>query len=231
VRRLHPCARCLRHIRGAEPKCPFCGLEQRAERAGRALAAAATLVGATSLGCVSHPDAGPRDPQAAAPAPRPPPEATTANTPLAPAAIPGDAGSGEIAPPPRLRTVAIYGDSAGLVTARVQFRAGEVLIRSDQNETLAMIAMMMAPKPPQSPDDGQFSHLEIEGHADATEKGGQWLSRRRAELVRDALVALGVPPEKLSIHAHGAERPLVPSDSPEHRQLNRRVSFQVTPRE
>jgi len=126
--------------------------------------------------------------------------------------------------------VAIYGDSAGLVTARVQFRAGDVLIRPDQNETLAVVAMLVK-ETPRTFNAGQPLHVEIEGHADATEKGGKWLSKRRAELVRDALVDIGVPPAALSIHAYGAERPLVPSDSPEHRQLNRRVSFHVTPRE
>jgi outer membrane protein OmpA-like peptidoglycan-associated protein len=46
-------------------------------------------------------------------------------------------------------------------------------------------------------------HVEIEGHADATKKGSKWPSKRRAELVRDALVNIGVPPAALSIHAYG----------------------------
>jgi outer membrane protein OmpA-like peptidoglycan-associated protein len=65
----------------------------------------------------------------------------------------------------------------------------------------------------------------IEGFTDST--GGsalnQALSAQRAEAVRAALVQMGVPADRLGVHAYGEAYPVAGNDSAEGRQSNRRV--------
>jgi len=71
--------------------------------------------------------------------------------------------------------------------------------------------------------------LRIVGRADpsGTESNNIALSRRRAEVVRDRLVALGVPAAALVVDATGSNDPL-PADLPaEHARLNRSATFVV----
>ncbi|WP_437280561.1 OmpA family protein [Sorangium sp. So ce375] len=64
--------------------------------------------------------------------------------------------------------------------------------------------------------------FDVEGHASADEAGAADLAARRAAAVRAALLQLGVTAE-LVTRSHGAEVPLVASDTEEARQRNRRV--------
>ncbi len=69
--------------------------------------------------------------------------------------------------------------------------------------------------------------VEIQGHTDnsgATDMNEQ-LSRRRAEAVRDYLVAHGVDEDRLSTVGFGPHRPLVDNATPEGRRRNRRIAF------
>jgi outer membrane protein OmpA-like peptidoglycan-associated protein len=71
--------------------------------------------------------------------------------------------------------------------------------------------------------------LEVQGYADTrgSEEHNQALSKRRAERVRDWLVAHGVEAERLVVAAHGASVPLEASDSEAAHEQNRRVVFRV----
>ncbi len=67
--------------------------------------------------------------------------------------------------------------------------------------------------------------IRIEGHTDASgnPNANLALSRKRAEAVRDALVADGVDASRISVIGLGSERPLAPNDTAEGRSKNRRV--------
>lgn len=65
-------------------------------------------------------------------------------------------------------------------------------------------------------------HVAVEGHAHTGERGAGSISRRRAEVVRDALVARGVGVARMSVTSHGTSRPLGNAEQ------NRRVTFHVT---
>jgi len=52
--------------------------------------------------------------------------------------------------------------------------------------------------------------VDLEGHTDSVEKA-PGLSLRRAEMVRDQLVARGVDPARLRVVDHRATRPIAPS--------------------
>ena len=73
----------------------------------------------------------------------------------------------------------------------------------------------------QEPD----KQIRIEGHTDSTgsANANQVLSQRRAEAVRDALVAAGIDAARMTAVGVGAERPVAPNDTAEGRARNRRV--------
>ena len=71
--------------------------------------------------------------------------------------------------------------------------------------------------------------MQILGRADPTgaESNNVTLSRRRAVVVRDRLVALGVSASRLSVDASGSSDP-IPADTPAERaRVNRSVSFAI----
>ena len=71
----------------------------------------------------------------------------------------------------------------------------------------------------------------IEGHAsgEGTEEHNLKLSERRAEVVRQALVAGGLTSAAMRVRGMGALDPVAPNDSEEGRRQNRRVVIVVTP--
>jgi outer membrane protein OmpA-like peptidoglycan-associated protein len=71
--------------------------------------------------------------------------------------------------------------------------------------------------------------LSVVGHADATgsDAYNSALSLKRAQIVRDALVAAGVPSEVIEIAYHGANNPLVPTPRGVPELRNRRVEVTI----
>ena len=67
----------------------------------------------------------------------------------------------------------------------------------------------------------------IEGFTDSTGSSSynQDLSLRRASGVRDALVRMGVAPERVQVRGYGETFPVAPNDTASNRQLNRRVEI------
>lgn len=74
--------------------------------------------------------------------------------------------------------------------------------------------------------------IEVRGHTDniGGEEFNQRLSDARANAVRDALIARGVSERRLRARGLGLTRPLVPNDTEENRQKNRRTEFAVIAR-
>ncbi len=73
------------------------------------------------------------------------------------------------------------------------------------------------------------ARVTVVGHADAvgTEDYNRALSQRRARSVADYLMQRGVAPERVTVRGAGADEPLAPNDTEEHRQQNRRVEITV----
>jgi outer membrane protein OmpA-like peptidoglycan-associated protein len=71
---------------------------------------------------------------------------------------------------------------------------------------------------------------EVGGHTDNTgdKKHNQELSQKRANSVYDYLVAHGIDASRLTYKGYGDSQPLVPNDTPEHKQMNRRTEFKIT---
>lgn len=72
-------------------------------------------------------------------------------------------------------------------------------------------------------------NIALEGHTDnvGTAEYNLDLSRRRAESVRDAFLARGVPAERMATAGFGFDKPVAPNDTEIGRALNRRVEVIV----
>jgi len=75
--------------------------------------------------------------------------------------------------------------------------------------------------------DKSGSDVLLEGHTDnvGSESYNRTLSERRAEVVRQALLARGVPEARAKAAGLGMSQPLAPNDTETGRRLNRRVEI------
>jgi outer membrane protein OmpA-like peptidoglycan-associated protein len=75
----------------------------------------------------------------------------------------------------------------------------------------------------------EWDHLIVDGHTDrhGPDKYNLWLSHLRAERVRNKLIQMGFPEEKLTLRAFGRRAPRVPEQSEEADRENRRVEFVI----
>jgi outer membrane protein OmpA-like peptidoglycan-associated protein len=104
------------------------------------------------------------------------------------------------------------------LAADVLFDFDESSIRPEFEGVLDEIAGMIV---------ANDEEVTIEGHTDAigTEEYNMALGQRRADSVADYLAAQGVPMEDMTTVSYGETRPVAPNDTPEGRQLNRRVEI------
>jgi outer membrane protein OmpA-like peptidoglycan-associated protein len=101
-----------------------------------------------------------------------------------------------------------------------RFRLERASIEPQHKERLNDLAAQAKSKPD--------AEIEIVGHADTTGplRFNQGLSERRANAVRDYLIARGVEPGKIkSVTGRGAEAPLVEERTEDDRARNRRVEI------
>jgi len=77
--------------------------------------------------------------------------------------------------------------------------------------------------------DNPTIRIEISGHTDnvGTAAYNLQLSLKRAQSVTKYLVAHGIDAARLTQKGYGQEKPLVPNDSEENRQTNRRIEFRL----
>ena len=104
---------------------------------------------------------------------------------------------------------------------RVFFDFDQYNIRADQRGTVEALAAWL--------DTNPSVTLTIEGHADerGTREYNLALGERRANSVRDYLVALGINPARLSTVSYGEERPAVLGSNDSAWAQNRRGVFAV----
>ena len=76
-------------------------------------------------------------------------------------------------------------------------------------------------------DAGEIRRISVVGHADRSGSNAynDRLSLRRAETVRDALIALGYPAVRINVAARGEADPLVPTPDGVREPQNRRVEI------
>ncbi len=113
-------------------------------------------------------------------------------------------------------------DTGLVIGDAVLFDVGQAVLRSDADGVLEEIATYLLADP-------TLLEVQVQGHTDST--GGlatnYALSTSRAERVVEALVARGVPPERLSSAGFGPSQPLSSNATDQGRARNRRVQFVV----
>jgi OOP family OmpA-OmpF porin len=102
----------------------------------------------------------------------------------------------------------------------VHFDFDSAHLRSDQRGIVAKVASTVK---------ACNGKVEVDGYTDATGSAlyNKWLSEQRAESTVRGLIRKGVKREDTVAKGMGAENPVVPNDSREHRAQNRRVEFKV----
>lgn len=107
-----------------------------------------------------------------------------------------------------------------LVTAHIQFSPSSAEIDTRSSPLLQSVADAATACP---------GTLRIEGHTDSmgTANANELLGDARAEAVRDALIARGVPAERLRAEGFGARRPIDDNSTAQGRAQNRRIEIRV----
>ena len=132
----------------------------------------------------------------------------------------------EAAPPPSADVLDLI--EQALPTQRVELLA-PVLFALDSDRLEPLGIAMLHEVVYTLNDRADITLLQIEGYAD--ERGDAAhnlsLSSRRAERVRDWLIAHGIDPARLVVRPAGSADPVEPGTSEAHYQQNRRVIFRV----
>ena len=113
-------------------------------------------------------------------------------------------------------------DLAGLLQgSRIEFASGSANIVPGASALLGRVAEIVRGCP---------GTLRVEGHTDSTgdPDANQLLSAARAEAVRAALIARGIPLDRLVAVGYGQDNPVAGNDTPEGRARNRRIEIRVT---
>lgn len=123
---------------------------------------------------------------------------------------------------PARASVAIRGNVLAILR-QVHFQTNSAEILPDSNTLLEEIADTINRHP-------EITAVEIQGHTDnvGNPASNLTLSQSRADAVRDTLIRLGVPADKLTARGFGQTRPLRPNLTAAGRTANRRVEFHLT---
>lgn len=110
---------------------------------------------------------------------------------------------------------------ASIVLEHVYFDVAKATLRPESVEELERVVKILEENP--------SLRVSIEGHtdSDASESYNLRLSDRRSGAVVDYLIGEGIDSGRLLYEGFGESRPVVPNDSPENKQLNRRTEFRV----
>ncbi len=106
---------------------------------------------------------------------------------------------------------------------KVYFDFDRYNIRADMQSVVEEIAQIMK--------EEERINFRIEGNCDewGTEEYNYALGLRRAKSIQDALVRLGVDPDRLSLISYGESNPVCTESNRECWQMNRRGEFTVLP--
>ena len=107
------------------------------------------------------------------------------------------------------------------LTSDILFDFNSSALRPESRTTLRDLATNFR----QYPDE----EISVEGHTDSigSDEYNQRLSEQRAYAVRDYLVDQAVPSGRITATGYGKSRPKATNETPEGRQLNRRVEIHI----
>ena len=104
----------------------------------------------------------------------------------------------------------------------VLFEVNRARVKRGGKDVLRSIAALWRKHP-------EWSRMVVEGHADVrgTDRFNDWLSRTRAERVKEAVKQLGFSQARIEAVGYGAHKPRDPGRTREAHRRNRRVEFVI----
>ena len=122
-------------------------------------------------------------------------------------------------PPPEPKRVEVTA-AAIVIHDKILFETDKAVIRPESFDLVNEITQVIK-------DNPRIKKISVEGHTDdvGSKKYNKKLSDKRAAAVVAYLVEHGVEESRLVSEGHGEDIPLVPNDSDENREKNRRVEF------
>jgi outer membrane protein OmpA-like peptidoglycan-associated protein len=107
------------------------------------------------------------------------------------------------------------------LTSDILFDYNSYGLRPDSRSTLNDLADNFRRYPDET--------IDVEGHTDSTGSAdyNQTLSERRAYSVKEYLTGQGIPSARVTATGYGETRPKTSNETPEGRQLNRRVEIHI----
>ena len=108
------------------------------------------------------------------------------------------------------------------ILEKVQFETGKAVIKPESFGLLNEVAAVVITNP-------DLGRVEVAGHTDnrGSDSYNQKLSEKRAEAVRTYLIEQGIAAERLLAVGYGETRPIDTNRTPEGREINRRVEFNL----
>ena len=105
------------------------------------------------------------------------------------------------------------------VLHNIYFATGKTRILETSEQALQELYQFLLTRPDR--------RIRIVGHTDdiGSDRSNQALSEGRCHEVRQEMVERGISPDRIEIEGRGEKDPIVPNDSEEHRQMNRRVEI------
>ena len=103
----------------------------------------------------------------------------------------------------------------------IHFEFNSATLSESSNAGIAMLKTFLENNP--------LLTIELSGHTDniGDEMFNLKLSENRAEVVKEALVKLGIEPNRIATKGYGSSQPIVPNDSEANRALNRRTEMKI----
>jgi outer membrane protein OmpA-like peptidoglycan-associated protein len=123
----------------------------------------------------------------------------------------------------RLAELAPDADGQQITLEDLAFEPGTAQLVAEAAAGVARIAAFVGREPARA--------IRIEGHTDATGSpdANRLFSLRRAESLRDALIAAGVAAPRIAVSGEGSAQPVASNDEAEGRARNRRVVVRLLP--
>ena len=108
-----------------------------------------------------------------------------------------------------------------IVLPNIFFETGSYELKTSSNAELGTLKEFL--------DRNRTIRIELQGHTDdiGTDSDNLTLSQRRAESVRQALIDLGVSPDRLTATGYGESVPIAGNDTDEGRAQNRRTEMKI----
>lgn len=105
------------------------------------------------------------------------------------------------------------------VLHNIYFATGKTHILDSSESALNELYQFLVARPQQN--------IRIVGHTDniGSDRSNQILSEGRCQEVKQAMIDRGIYAERIEIEGRGETDPIVPNDTEEHRQMNRRVEI------